>query len=92
MIDDIDAGNCNASKEQLDQAFELVMKLKSESDWLTMEESCRYLGISRPTFQRRVTDGVIPHGVKRSGLKELLWTKSMLDEADKKLNGIIDNG
>lgn len=44
--------------------------------WLTKYEACKHLGISRATFDRRVSDGEIPKGVSKQGSKELMWRES----------------
>src|SRR5574344_95221 len=79
LLKDIETGNCNASEEELLELYQLAMKFKQNSTYLTKEEACRYLNISRATFDRRIADGVIPPGIKRSGLKEKFWTKAMLN-------------
>lgn len=83
MLNDIDSGNCNASDAELLELYEAAMRMKQDSTYLTKEEACRYLHISRATFDRRVADGTLPHGIKRSGLKEKFWTKKMLSECKK---------
>ena len=34
-------------------------------------QSCKYLGISRATFDRYVKEGLIPPGKKQQGFKEI---------------------
>lgn len=83
MIDDIDTGNCNASEEEIMQLYEMMMKLKQDTTYLTKEESARYLHISRATFDRKIKQGKISEGKSRAGLKEKFWTKAELDRYRK---------
>lgn len=83
LLKDIESGNCNASEEELLELYQMVMQFRQDSAYLTKEEACRYLNISRATFDRRIADGQIPSGIKRSGLREKFWTKAMLNPLKK---------
>lgn len=49
-------------------------------------QACKYLGISRATFDRYVKDGIIPEGRRQQGFKEIFYLKKDLDNAKHKIN------
>lgn len=53
------------------------MPTKSPDDRFTAEEACNYLGISRPTLQRRMASGELQRRKSRSG--RIWFTRAMLD-------------
>lgn len=80
LVNDIDAGNSNLTE---DEAFKLVSVLKELTDRerrLSKYESCRYLNVSRATFDNYVRAGKIPKGKHIAGFKELSWSRKELDE------------
>ncbi len=80
LVDNIDAGNSNLTE---DEAFKLVSVLKELTDRerrLSKYESCRYLNVSRATFDNYVRAGKLPRGKHEIGFKELSWDKKTLDE------------
>ena len=78
-IDNIDCGNSNASDEQCDEIIEAINKLTNTKNKLSKYQACKYLNVSRATFDNWVRDGKIPKGEKEQGFKELFWTKESLD-------------
>lgn len=84
IIDDIDNGNCTMSEEQINGVMGVLSSMNNKNDWMSKEESARYLNMSLSTFERRVADGTIPNGKKRSGLREKLWNRSELDSIRNK--------
>lgn len=84
ILTDIDSGNSNITEEE---AFELTKVLKSYTDKtqkMSKYQACKYLNVSRATFDNYVREGLIPRGVKEVGFKELFWTQKDLDKAIKK--------
>lgn len=80
LVNDIDAGNSNLTE---DEAFKLVSVLKELTDRerrLSKYESCRYLNVSRATFNNYVRAGKIPKGKHIAGFKGLSWSRKELDE------------
>ena len=80
LVDNINAGNSNLTE---DEAFKLVSVLKELTDRerrLSKYESCRYLNVSRATFDNYVRAGKIPKGKHIAGFKELSWSRKELDE------------
>lgn len=78
LADDLDGGNCNMSEEEMMEIFEHVIQTQNSNSHLTKEQACRFLGISQPTFNRRVAEGKIPKGRKEAGCNQLFWSKSEL--------------
>lgn len=78
-IDSIDCGNSNASDEQCDEIIEVINKALNTKNKLSKYQACKYLNISRATFDNWVRDGKLPKGRKEQGFKELFWTKESLD-------------
>lgn len=42
--------------------------------------ACKYLNVSRATFDNYVRSGKLPRGEHEAGFKELSWNKKTLDE------------
>ncbi len=80
IADKIDAGTCEMS---VDEAMEVVNMLTHEP--LSKEESCKFLNVSRATFDLHVSLGNIPKGRKRTGFKELVWYKDELKKCVDRL-------
>ena len=68
VADKIDTGTCEMS---VDEAMNIVNMLTHEP--LSKEESCKFLNVSRPTFDLHVGLGNIPKGRKRKGFN---WFRS----------------
>ena len=47
---------------------------------LSKYQACKYVGLSRASFDNYVRFGSLPKGLKQQGFKELFWTKKSLDE------------
>lgn len=82
--DDIDGGNCDMSEAEAMGVFEQVKDLQGENAHLSKYQACKFLNVSRPTFDRMVADGEIPKGEKRAGFKELSWRRKDLQDAAQK--------
>lgn len=78
--DKIEAGNCEMS---IDEAMHMVETLAHIP--LSKEEACKFLNVSRPTFDLHVGLGNIPKGRKRTGFKELVWYKDELQKCVERL-------
>ena len=80
VADKIDAGTCEMS---VDEAMEIVNMLTHEA--ISKEEACKFLNVSRATFDLHVSFGNIPKGRKRTGFKELVWYKDELQKCVERL-------
>ena len=79
IVNDIDAGNSNITDND---AMELTKILKSYTDKtqkMSKYQACRYLNVSRATFDNYVREGLLPRGTREAGFKELFWTQKDLD-------------
>lgn len=84
IIKDIDCGNSNITENE---AMELTKVLQSYTDKtvkMSKYQACRYLNVSRATFDNYVRESKLPRGKKEAGFKELFWTQKDLDEFKKK--------
>ena len=70
MIDNIDAGNSNASEDELTELLEVINRVTNTKSRLSKYQACKYLNVSRATFDNWVKDGKIPAGKKEAGFKE----------------------
>ena len=78
IINDIDSGNSNISKDQELEAIQLIQKFYSQD--MSKLEAASYIGVSRATFDNYINNGWIPKGTKRMGFKELSWKQYDLDK------------
>lgn len=79
IVNDIDAGNNNITEKE---AMELTKVLQSYTDKtvkMSKYEACKYLNVSRATFDNYVRAGRLPRGKHEAGFKELSWDKKTLD-------------
>ena len=83
IVDDIDAGNTNASEEELMQVAKFLRKYNYRDKWLTKYQAFTYLNISRAKFDGLVREGILPRGVKTEGSKELRWSVKTIKEYAK---------
>lgn len=80
IIDDIDSGNSNLSSEECEELMEHLSTFTNKNEKLSKYQACKYLNISRATFDNYVRDGKIPNGRKQQGFKELFFYKKDLDK------------
>lgn len=80
IVNDIDAGNCNLSDSQAMEVMEGLKKFNSREKKLSKYSACRYLNISRATFDNYVREGKLPKGNHTIGFKELSWNQKDLDD------------
>ena len=78
IVDEIDAGNTNASEEELIQIAKFLNKALRKDRPMSKYQAYTYLGISRAQFDNLVREGKLPRGKKIEGFKELVWQKKDL--------------
>lgn len=78
LIDNIDSGNSNIDEE--DQKLLINILTKINDTRMSKVQACKYLNMSRATFDNLVRDNKLPKGIKEVGFKELSWRKKELDE------------
>lgn len=79
VINNIDCGNSNLSDEQCDELLDTINKATNTQNKLSKYQACKYLNISRATFDNWVRSGKLPEGKKEQGFKEKFWIKEDLD-------------
>lgn len=77
-INNLDSGNSNLSDELCDELLDIVNKATNTQNKLSKYQACKYLNISRSTFDNWVREEKIPKGRKEQGFKELFWLKEDL--------------
>lgn len=80
VIDNIDSGNSNFSEEECDELLDAINKATNTKNKLSKYQACKYLNISRATFDNWVRDGKLPKGKKEQGFKELFWELESLQK------------
>jgi excisionase family DNA binding protein len=60
--------------------------ISNKNEKLSKYQACKYLNISRATFDNYVREGKIPKGRKQQGFKELFFYKKDLDKYLETLN------
>lgn len=79
IADDIDSGNTNMTEEEQLKAIHYLNELTAKDKRLSKYQACRYLNMSRATFDNYVRAGYIPKGKHQQGFKELSWSQKDLD-------------
>ena len=79
IVDDIDAGNSNLTEEEALEAIETLKTFTNKGKRLSKYAACKYLNVSRATFDNYVRDGKLPKGKHDIGFKELSWSQKDLD-------------
>lgn len=80
IIQDIDSGNSNITEEEAVEIVDSLKRFTDRSKRLSKYEACKYLNISRATFDNYVREGRLPKGTKEAGFKELSWSRKELDD------------
>lgn len=80
LVDNIDAGNSNLTEDETIKLISVLKELTDRERRLSKYESCRYLNVSRATFDNYVRAGKLPRGEHIAGFKELSWSRKDLDE------------
>lgn len=73
LIDDIDCGNSNASDEDITKILEMINTVSNTRNKLSKYQAMKMLNVSRSTFDKYVSDGLLPEGKKQQGFKEKFW-------------------
>ena len=70
IINDIDCGNSEINEEQAHEILSLINKVTVPTNKYSKEQSCKYLHLSRATFDRYIKSGLVPEGRSEVGFKE----------------------
>ena len=79
ISDDIDCGNSNLNENEAIELVEVIKQYTDKTERISKYEACRYLNVSRATFDNYVREGKLPRGKHHIGFKELSWEKKDLD-------------
>lgn len=85
IADKIDDGSISSNPEETMQVMETIKGFVDKEKRLSKYEACRYLNISRATFDNYVREGKLPKGQKQAGFKELSWSYKDLNDTIKRL-------
>ena len=80
MIEALDNGSSNFTEKQIEDILDTINKTTNTENKLSKEQACKYLHISRATFDNYVRAGLIPEGIKEVGFKEKFWTLRTLNK------------
>lgn len=80
LADNIDSGNSNLTENEAIELIDVIKHYTDRDELISKYEACRYLNISRATFDNYVRAGKLPKGKKKIGFKELFYSKKELDE------------
>lgn len=84
LADNIDAGNTNASEEELLAICEQLGFVVNPETKMSKYQAVKFLGISRATFDNYIVKGLIPKGLEQQGFKEKFWYKKDLTKFKEK--------
>lgn len=83
IVGSIDSGNSNITESEAIELVKVIQSYTDKTQKLSKYQACRYLNMSRATFDNYVREGLLPRGNKEVGFKELFWTKKDLDDFRK---------
>ena len=79
-LTNIDAGNSNITEGEAIEIVDNLRRFTDKEKRLSKYAACKYLNVSRATFDNYVRSGKLPRGEHEAGFKELSWNKKTLDE------------
>ena len=85
MHERIVSGRCLTNRMQNLRAIDFLHLICNKDEAISKYDACRYVGVSRATFDRLVQAGKLPKGKKRTGWTGLAWYPKDLDEYIDKL-------
>lgn len=86
LADNIDAGNTNASEEELLEMCDYLGFISNPEGKLSKYQAIKFLDISRATFDNYVNKGLVPKGMEQQGFKEKFWYKKDLVKLKEELD------
>lgn len=78
--DRIRSGRCLTNKQQTERMIDFLSLISNKDKGISKYQACKYVGVSRATFDRLVAEGRLPKGQKRPGFTELFWFPKDLDK------------
>lgn len=80
VIEKIDAGNTDLTEDDVIKIADTINQCALKDEGISKYSACRYLNISRATFDNLVKAGKLPEGKHILGFKEKRWYKKDLDK------------
>lgn len=71
IIDNIEADNSNLTEEECIEIIDQLNHISNVRNKLSKYQACKFLNISRSTFDLYIKEGKLPKGQKQQGFKEL---------------------
>lgn len=71
IVDNIDSGNSNITEKEAFDIIEIIRKFTDKDKRLSKYAACKYLNVSRATFDNYIRNGKLPKGKHEIGFKEL---------------------
>lgn len=81
IADSVKIGTIAISSRGMAIVLDCLRKYTRADSRMSKETACRYVGMSRASFDRYVSRGLLPKGRKEAGFKELSWRKEEIDAA-----------
>lgn len=76
FLDEVDAGNTNATEEELTELFETFGAIANPKEMLSKCQVATLLEVSPKTVDYYLDQGYLPKGVKwKPGVTEVFWNK-----------------
>lgn len=80
MADNLDAGTTHLDEKGCHKVLNTINLMEHGDEEMSKSEAAEYIGVCRATFDKYVSDGLIPRGInKHRDTKTLFWWKSDLD-------------
>jgi predicted DNA-binding protein len=80
VVDKIDEGKSTLTKETCEAIIDHINDVAITEEKLSKYQACRFLNMSRATFDNHVRSGRLPRGRKQQGFKELFYYKRDLEK------------
>ena len=81
MADNLDAGTTHLDEKGCHKVLNTINLMEHGDEEMSKSEAAEYIGVCRATFDKYVSDGLIPRGInKHRDTKTLFWWKSDLDQ------------
>lgn len=86
ILDDLKSDNSNIPEDKQLELVDILKEYTRQDIPMSKYQAYTYLNISRAKFDNLVKEGIIPHGNKVQGFKELQWYKKDLNKLIKNKN------
>ena len=72
IVDNIDSGNSNITEKEAFDIIEIIRKFTDKDKRLSKYAACKYLNVSRATFDNYIRNGKLPKGKHEIGLESAI--------------------